>query len=117
MRYVGYSEYFHDAGIAVIEEDGTISYATQAERYSKVKNDPLIPDSLWDSVVQKDDNISYFQEPEEVYERNKIPPRKKVYDNWKQYFHPGSIVYDNYHIYIMFLMLTRVLYSSMGLKR
>ena len=46
MRYVGYSEYFHDAGIAVIEENGTISYATQSERYSKVKNDPLISDSL-----------------------------------------------------------------------
>ena len=28
-----------------------------------------------------------------------IPPRKKVYDNWKQYFHPEVIVYDNYHIY------------------
>ena len=72
MRYVGYSEYFHDAGIAVIEENGTISYATQSERYSKIKNDPLIPDSLWDSVIQKNDKISYYQDPDLAHKSNTI---------------------------------------------
>ena len=45
-RYVGFSEFYHDAGVSVIEEDGTVSYATHAERWSKKKNDPVIPEKL-----------------------------------------------------------------------
>ena len=37
MRYVGYSRGFHDGGLAIIEEDGTVSYASNSERYSKIK--------------------------------------------------------------------------------
>ena len=101
MRYVGYSEYFHDAGIAVIEEDGTISYATQSERYSKIKNDPLIPDSLWDSVVQKNDKICYYQDPDLQHESNEIGSfEASVLDEkFKYIFNPGSIVYDNFNLH------------------
>ena len=38
MRYCGFSEFFHDAGIAFITSEGDISFASQAERYSKYKN-------------------------------------------------------------------------------
>ena len=101
MRYVGYSEYFHDAGIAVIEENGTISYATQSERYSKIKNDPLIPDSLWDSVVQKNDKICYYQDPDLQHESNEIGSfEASVLDEkFKYIFNPGSIVYDNFNLH------------------
>ena len=47
MRYVGYSRGFHDAGLAIIEEDGTVSYASNSERYSKTKYDAqLTPESV-----------------------------------------------------------------------
>ena len=39
MRYVGYSEFYHDSGLAIITEDGTVEFATHGERYSKKKND------------------------------------------------------------------------------
>ena len=39
MRYVGFSSQFHDAGLSIIEEDGSVSFAAHSERYSKVKND------------------------------------------------------------------------------
>ena len=38
MRYVGISEGFHDAGLAVVD-DGHITFATHAERYTKVKSE------------------------------------------------------------------------------
>ena len=42
MRYVGFSSQFHDAGLSIIEEDGSVSFATHSERYSKVKYDPRL---------------------------------------------------------------------------
>ena len=42
MRYVGYSRGYHDGGLAIIEEDGTVSYASSSERYSKIKYDPML---------------------------------------------------------------------------
>jgi predicted NodU family carbamoyl transferase len=39
MRYCGISEFFHDAGIAFITDQGDIEFAAHAERYSKVKFD------------------------------------------------------------------------------
>lgn len=62
-RYVGFSEFYHDAGVSIIEEDGTVSYATHAERWSKKKNDSVIPEKLWDFVGQKpDEKISFYED-------------------------------------------------------
>lgn len=61
-RFIGFSEFYHDAGVSVIEEDGTVSYATHAERWSKKKNDPIIPEELWDFVGQSDDDVFVFYE-------------------------------------------------------
>lgn len=62
-RFIGFSEYYHDAGVSVIEEDGTVSYATHAERWSKKKNDPLIPDTLWEYVGnQKNDTVVFYED-------------------------------------------------------
>ena len=65
-RYVGFSEFYHDAGVSVIEEDGTVSYATHAERWSKVKNDPVIPEKLWDFIGQQDDEVISFYEDHKI---------------------------------------------------
>lgn len=63
-KFVGYSEYYHDAAIASITEDGVVEFASQAERYSKKKNDSIIPDKLWDLVVDEDSHISFYEEQE-----------------------------------------------------
>ena len=65
-RYIGFSEFYHDAGIAVIEEDGTVSYATHAERWSKKKNDAHIPENLWDFVGYQDDEVVTFYEDHNI---------------------------------------------------
>ena len=60
-RYVGYSEYFHDAAIAIVNEDGTIPWASQSERYSGIKNDPLIPPEMW-NFVKEDDHVTFYED-------------------------------------------------------
>ena len=61
MRFVGYSEYYHDAGFAIINEDGVVEFATHGERYSKKKNDPHLPEVLWD-MVRDDDHLSFYED-------------------------------------------------------
>ena len=51
MRYVGYSRGFHDGGLAIIEEDGTVSYASNSERYTKIKYDPMLAPELELSLI------------------------------------------------------------------
>ena len=60
MRYVGYSEYYHDAALAIINEDGTVEFASQAERYSKLKNDPILHEDQW-NLVESNDHISFYE--------------------------------------------------------
>ena len=61
MRYVGYSRGFHDGGLAIIEEDGTVSYASNSERYTKIKYDPMLAPEL-ESMIKNDDYVVYFQD-------------------------------------------------------
>ena len=63
MRYVGYSRGFHDGGLAIIEEDGTVSYASNSERYSKIKYDPQLAPEL-ESMIKKDDYVVFYQDLE-----------------------------------------------------
>jgi carbamoyltransferase len=60
MRYVGFSEYYHDAALSIVNPDGTIEFASHAERFSKRKNDSMIPDSLWD-YTDKNDHLSFYE--------------------------------------------------------
>ena len=60
MRYCGFSEFFHDAGIAFITSGGDISFASHAERYSKLKNDPELPNILL-NMIKKDDHTSFYE--------------------------------------------------------
>lgn len=61
MRYCGYSEYFHDAGLAFVTEDGEIDFASHAERFSRKKNDSVMPASMWE-LLQKDDHITFYED-------------------------------------------------------
>jgi carbamoyltransferase len=60
MRHCGFSEYFHDAGIAFVE-DGNIEFATHAERYSKIKNDPRLPSELT-SMIKDTDHVTFYED-------------------------------------------------------
>lgn len=75
MRYVGWSEYHHDAGFGIIEENGDISFATQSERYSKVKNDNYIHPELG-KMIRDDDTLCFFERAALQEERIKVKDRK-----------------------------------------
>jgi len=60
MRYCGVSENFHNAAIAFVEEDGVISFAAESERYSKVKNDPVLHKYLRD-MIKPTDRVAYYE--------------------------------------------------------
>lgn len=71
MRYVGYSEFFHDSGLAIINDQGQIEFASQSERYSGIKNDNMIHPFLAD-MVRRDDIQCFHESP---------PERQKYHGN------------------------------------
>ena len=64
MRILGISEGFHDASVALIE-DGEILFAAHAERYSKIKNDPVLNIPILQDAYKygKPDKIAYYEHP------------------------------------------------------
>jgi carbamoyltransferase len=60
MRFCGISEYFHNAGIAFIDLEGNVEFATESERYSKYKNDPILHKYLAD-MVRPNDHITFYE--------------------------------------------------------
>tara|TARA_S200002703_G_scaffold91328_1_gene78803 strand:+ start:170 stop:1525 length:1356 start_codon:yes stop_codon:yes gene_type:complete len=60
MNYVGVSEGYHDASLAIITEEGNIVWAEHSERYSKVKNDPSLCSALL-KEIQKDDILTFYE--------------------------------------------------------
>ena len=64
MRILGVSAGFHDAAVTVIHNH-RILFASHAERYSKTKNDPTIPISLQEQVLNYGpfDKIVYYEKP------------------------------------------------------
>jgi len=64
MTILGVSVGFHDAAISVVNRQGDILFAGHSERYSKIKNDPNIHESLiWDAVNGDIDTIAYYETP------------------------------------------------------
>jgi carbamoyltransferase len=98
MRYVGFSEYYHDAALSIINDDGTVEFATHGERYSKKKNDPILHDSLWD-LVRDDDHVAFYENIE-----YKKAHRKDLTTKDGRHHHQNSVtaheqipVYDSIH--------------------
>lgn len=77
MRYCGYSEFMHDSGLAFVDEQGNIEYASHGERYSKKKNDPELPDVMYD-MIRDDDHVTFYEDPSI---RHAIPLYKGGYSN------------------------------------
>ena len=109
MKYVGFSEHYHDSGFAIINEDGVVEFATHGERYSKKKNDPLIPDILWD-MVSDDDHVSFYEDHTVKFDmrggvgvKGDTSHLEKRPDTAEETFSrlviPESIVYDVNHMH------------------
>ena len=93
MRYVGFSSQFHDAGLSIIEEDGSVSFAAHAERYSKVKNDPRLPYKLME-LIKDDDVVSFY---EDIGTRSKLHNiRKEVFPTQMKSMSQGVTRAGNY---------------------
>lgn len=60
MRYLGFSEGFHDAAVAVVDSNALnskIVFAAHAERYTGIKNDPKLPTELRE--MKHDQSVFY----------------------------------------------------------
>lgn len=83
MKWLGIGgEWFHDAGITLLDENGNIEFATLAERYSGTKHEPIIPEDLLQSYME-------------------IPDTKWIcHDDWKvrTEFRKGFIKFEPHHI-------------------
>ena len=63
MNIIGISEGFHDAALCLLQ-NGRILYASQSERYSKVKNDPWVHPDQWPKADRYQPNIvAYYEKP------------------------------------------------------
>lgn len=60
-RYVGYSEFYHDAALAIVNPDGEVAFASQSERYSGIKMDGHIHPPMWE-MVNDDDHVTFYED-------------------------------------------------------
>jgi len=66
MNYIGISNGFHDAGVSIVDNHGTILFAGHSERYSKFKHDSeLNNDLILDSLNYVTDKLQchYYERP------------------------------------------------------
>ena len=105
MRYVGYSEFYHDSGLAIINEDGVVDFATHGERYSKKKNDPNIPDVLWD-MINKDDHVSFYEDHKIKFDirggvgaTGRSPESIQNGESFADFPYPEATVFDDHHLH------------------
>ena len=63
MNIIGISEGFHDAALCLLQ-NSKILYASQSERYSKVKYDPWVHPDQWPKADRYQPNIvAYYEKP------------------------------------------------------
>jgi carbamoyltransferase len=93
-RFTGFSQYYHDSALTTINEDGTIAFASHAERFSKKKNDFIIPQSLWD--YRRDDDHLSFYEDEDYKEKIRYASGGRKLDLWQ--FHPEYHSFTPHHV-------------------
>lgn len=109
MNYVGHSDNYHDAGLAVISDKGEILIATHAERYTKLKFDRDLTDEMWNDNVDKSDYVTYYADPYLCMQKNltrnalmlrnqnesKSEIRKRQL-MMEDAIHPSNIIFDDF---------------------
>ena len=109
MKYIGFSEFYHDSGFAVISQDGKVEFATHGERYSKKKNDPIIPEELWE-MVSDEDHVSFYEDHTVKFDmrgggsvkggRDHLKERPDTAEEtFNRMVIPDSVAYDEKHIH------------------
>ena len=109
MKYIGFSEHYHDSGFAIINEKGEVEFATHGERYSKKKNDPLIPEQLWD-MVKDDDHVSFYEDHTVKFDMRGgsgvkgdmeavIQEKPRAEEGFSRVVVPEELVYDVNHMH------------------
>ena len=94
MRFCGYSEYFHDAGLAFVNEQGEIEYASHAERYTKRKLENILPNKML-RMIKDDDHVTFYEDHAIRRERSK----HLDFDNigiQHQYVEMDAVMYDDF---------------------
>lgn len=91
MRYCGISEYFHDAGIAFLTENGDIEFAAHSERYTKIKLDSSMHEDLWQMIKPNDYTIFYEDTHDTKYGKPNVIRMKS---SGPRGIIPGSYDYD-----------------------
>tara|TARA_R110000772_G_scaffold107704_1_gene210288 strand:- start:8880 stop:10316 length:1437 start_codon:yes stop_codon:yes gene_type:complete len=87
--FLGFSEGFHDAGVAVISGEGKIAFATHAERFSRVKHDKHIGSSLRD-YIERGYNITHRA----FYEKPLLKKTRQLYaGQYKTVFTPRQLAW------------------------
>ena len=77
---IGFSEGYHDAALAILDK-GKIQFASQSERYSRVKNDKWLHKDLIQIANDVDTNIVAF------YENPWLKKTRQIYSGqWKKVF-------------------------------
>lgn len=93
-RFTGYSHWYHDAALSIINEDGTIEFASHAERFTKNKNDLIIPKNLWE-YMNESDHLSFYEDSEL---KQKIRKPLTAGDGINIYHPPKADHYVGHHI-------------------
>ena len=102
MRYVGFSEYYHDAALAIINDKGEVLHASQAERYSKKKNDSIVHEEQWDKTNSDDYFVFYEDHKIKKAYRKDLTGKYGIRAQRNADFHQEiplyeSLVFDEYH--------------------
>jgi len=61
-KYLGASGFLgHDASFSLLDDGGNILFASLSERYSKIKHDKFMCQTLWDELYHKNKNVPGFE--------------------------------------------------------
>lgn len=97
-RFCGYSEYFHDAGIAFVGENGDILGAHHAERFSGIKFSANLTDEMYD-MIEDDDHVTFYEDHSlrERTRRKKFNPGMLPSElGLRANFLYGALTYDDF---------------------
>ena len=90
MIYWGLTCGSHDGAIAVFE-NSELLFATDAERFSRKKNDPAIPENLFNYVLEE------YGQPAKVYfyENPFVKMSRRWYAGQKPFYKPPEFPYNH----------------------
>lgn len=76
LKFAGYSENYHNAALAIIDDEtGVLEYASQSERYSKKKNDAAIHPDQWRVLAENPfPHVTFYEERTWTQDNPNEPP-------------------------------------------